>query len=503
MPGDGFEIDCAHGTRRVPAGHVSDAGGAEVLGRLLRGAGHGSDRSVHRRPKARSASSSTPRCACCRRRRRSRSRSCRCRSEPAALALVDELRARVRGDVARARSARHRRRRDRASRSPLSRDPARGWRRSRSTTSRCRPAPTLLLIVQLELPAGTTTATRLRRDRRRARRRTRRTPPLGTLLPACSRDHGVLRSTPRSRCPATRAAPRRCSRSARPRRPASTGASATPSGTIDARIDKTAGRHDRAVRSLRRDDGDLPRRLRAPRPRLRDLGPHLGRQRASQRDPAHRTTTSSPAARRFWSSAARPRGSAAVRSPSTASAAARSSRRCCGSSTATPAIDEMRAIKRALDPGLETRAGVMLSDPNGVRRAGSARTNRSQSASGSLLRRWPVMRRLLDGGDGTGPEAMSDATRALAPRTAGASVRAIGLSVLRRRLRPARLPSRRQARRRSKAIPRRRSPKAISARRARRRFELLTHPARATTREVPRAVRDRVAGRSISRRRST
>ena len=40
----------------------------------------------------------------------------------------------------------------------------------------------------------------------------------------------------------------------------------------------------------------------------------------------------------------------------------------------------------------------------------------------SVLRRWPVMRQLLDGGDGTGPEAMSDATRALGMRTAGARV---------------------------------------------------------------------------------
>ncbi len=40
----------------------------------------------------------------------------------------------------------------------------------------------------------------------------------------------------------------------------------------------------------------------------------------------------------------------------------------------------------------------------------------------SLLRRWPVFRQLIDGGDGTGPEAMTDRTRALAPRTTGASV---------------------------------------------------------------------------------
>jgi formate dehydrogenase major subunit len=40
----------------------------------------------------------------------------------------------------------------------------------------------------------------------------------------------------------------------------------------------------------------------------------------------------------------------------------------------------------------------------------------------SLWRRWPAVAQWLDGGDGTGPEAMSDATRALAPRTTGASV---------------------------------------------------------------------------------
>jgi formate dehydrogenase major subunit len=40
----------------------------------------------------------------------------------------------------------------------------------------------------------------------------------------------------------------------------------------------------------------------------------------------------------------------------------------------------------------------------------------------SLLRRWPLVRQLLDGGDGTGPEAMSETTRDLALRTAGASV---------------------------------------------------------------------------------
>ena len=39
-----------------------------------------------------------------------------------------------------------------------------------------------------------------------------------------------------------------------------------------------------------------------------------------------------------------------------------------------------------------------------------------------LLLRWPAVRQLIHGGDGTGEEAMSAATRALAPKHAGAEV---------------------------------------------------------------------------------
>ena len=39
-----------------------------------------------------------------------------------------------------------------------------------------------------------------------------------------------------------------------------------------------------------------------------------------------------------------------------------------------------------------------------------------------LLSRWPVFKQIQNGGDGTGPEAMSDRTRTLAPKTAGAKV---------------------------------------------------------------------------------
>ena len=39
-----------------------------------------------------------------------------------------------------------------------------------------------------------------------------------------------------------------------------------------------------------------------------------------------------------------------------------------------------------------------------------------------LVRRWPFLRQILDGGDGTGPEAMSGQTRSLVPRNRGAAV---------------------------------------------------------------------------------
>jgi len=39
-----------------------------------------------------------------------------------------------------------------------------------------------------------------------------------------------------------------------------------------------------------------------------------------------------------------------------------------------------------------------------------------------IFARWPVMRQMLHGGDGTGPEAMSENTRTLQPKHFGASV---------------------------------------------------------------------------------
>ena len=96
------------------------------------------------------------------------------------------------------------------------------------------------------------------------------------------------------------------------------------------------GGHDRPVRALRRNDGDLSRRLRLARTGLRGVGAHLGRQRASERAAARLRRRRArhgghPLLRR-----AKSRASAAVRSRSTASAAAPSSRRCCADSMATP-----------------------------------------------------------------------------------------------------------------------------------------------------------------------
>jgi len=39
-----------------------------------------------------------------------------------------------------------------------------------------------------------------------------------------------------------------------------------------------------------------------------------------------------------------------------------------------------------------------------------------------LIRQWPLLRQLREGGDGTGPEAMSELTRELQAKTAGAAV---------------------------------------------------------------------------------
>ena len=80
---------------------------------------------------------------------------------------------------------------------------------------------------------------------------------------------------------------------------------------------------------------------------------------------------------------------------------------------------------------------------------------------------WPLLRQILHGGDGTGPEAMSHRTQTLRPKNDGRGSRPVGLSVLRRRLRSARLSQETVSWFRSKAIPNRRFRADGSARKVR------------------------------------
>ena len=102
----------------------------------------------------------------------------------------------------------------------------------------------------------------------------------------------------------------------------------------------------------------------------------------------------------------------------------------------------LRAPSRSLPPrqGLAARGCRHLSQDvqqtspgHSARRyySGRARTFRLERAPAPetrnnddtrALRRWPLIRQIFGGGDGTGHEAMSDATRALAPKTQGAEV---------------------------------------------------------------------------------
>ena len=121
------------------------------------------------------------------------------------------------------------------------------------------------------------------------------------------------------------------------------------------------GRHGRAGRALRGDDGDLPARASrraaldyAIWGHISDGNVHpnviprsLRRRRARERgDPGIRT--GGRQARRM--SARRARGWAAIPS----------SRRCCASCTGTTGIEQMRAVKRALDPHWKLAPGVIF-----------------------------------------------------------------------------------------------------------------------------------------------
>ena len=114
---------------------------------------------------------------------------------------------------------------------------------------------------------------------------------------------------------------------------------------------------------------------------------------------------------------------------------------------------------------------------------------------------WPLLRQLF-GGDATGDAAMSDRTRALAPRIAGASVArsvcpycAVGCGQLIFH-RDGELVSV-EGDPGSPISEGHLCPKGAAT------FELLTHAGAPDDGEVPPAVRDRVAGPAIPRPRST
>ena len=114
------------------------------------------------------------------------------------------------------------------------------------------------------------------------------------------------------------------------------------------------------------------------------------------------------------------------------------------------------------------------------------------------IEQWPLFRQLTSGGDGTGPEAMSDATRALGPRHQPAQVArsvcpycAVGCGqlVFHRDGEVVSIEGDPES-----PISRGRlCPKGAAS------YELLTHPARADESEVPRAARQRVDRDSISK----
>ena len=63
----------------------------------------------------------------------------------------------------------------------------------------------------------------------------------------------------------------------------------------------------------------------------------------------------------------------------------------------------------------------------------------------NLLERWPLIRQIQTGADGTGPEAMSERTKNLSAEEPGCGLHALALSLLRRRLRADGLSQRRLA----------------------------------------------------------
>ena len=124
---------CPTGPSRVPVPRYRMPRGAEAVGRLLRRAGHGPDRSVHRIRRHARRHHRGHAARRCRRGRRCAWRSCRSTIGAAALGVRHAAARRGARDLAHARPARHRRLGHRAHGRALPRAAARGRRRSRAS----------------------------------------------------------------------------------------------------------------------------------------------------------------------------------------------------------------------------------------------------------------------------------------------------------------------------------------------------------------------------------
>ena len=218
------------------------------------------------------------------------------------------------------------------------------------------PDTDVALLVQLELAAGHDGRGGLRPDRVGAGPG-RRPGAARPVLPTAGRGRRARsRGGRRARRPGARAAVLRLPRGGARGSQAASGAR---QGAGRPGHPEDRGRHDRAVRPLRRDDGDLPARLRAARPAVRHLGTRLRRQRPPERDPA--TLADVEAGQEAILEFGREvvaRGGSPLSEHGVGRSAIKQAllRQLYGDR----GIDEMRAVKRALDPEWKLAPGVIF-----------------------------------------------------------------------------------------------------------------------------------------------
>ncbi len=352
-----FELALCRPHRSRAGAALPDAASAETVRRLFRGAGDGSDRSVdrlrrHARHRHRGdaagpdgEAADVPRVRAVQRSRRGAGVRRRAAANGA-------------GDVARRRSV-----------AASTSRPSSTWTRAASQLLREDGADrangvdwadgaSIALLVTLELPSETTSA-RAFDEIGRARESGRARHAARPLLPDARRGRRAGRRRDRGALATARV--RRSSWRCREAVPAAVNQRVgRAKQSIDPRIEKTAADmivpFERFEELLDLYDAEFS----AAWSRRRGLGAHLGRQRASERHPAivRRRRIGQggdldvrPRSRSAW---------ADRRSPNTASAATASSSSCSWSCTATAGIDEMRAVKRAIDPEWKLAPGVLF-----------------------------------------------------------------------------------------------------------------------------------------------